>query len=233
MFRVNPPGGVGSFANILAPHQIVYGDEYAYINGTNGLAEVRIVGHMIPHQAFINVTEEKQYAAVQYMAKHPVFPGEARSWHVLTEGVAANGAPIAWPANDTTTPAGTTRVLLDTGTTNILVPPEIRDAIYAAVPGAILARNSSIANHYWCAESDVWVVPCGTAVGFTYDTWGRLKDGRNAAITGVFRDSGKDNGHPRMQRNVTLEFEFPDERGEREALLFFEEFSQTRGQCIA
>ncbi|KAJ6540002.1 hypothetical protein DFH09DRAFT_1323268 [Mycena vulgaris] len=57
MFRVNPPGGVGSFANTLAPHQIVYGDEYAYINGTNGLAEVRIVGHMIPHQAFINVTE--------------------------------------------------------------------------------------------------------------------------------------------------------------------------------
>ncbi|KAJ6514605.1 aspartic peptidase domain-containing protein [Mycena vulgaris] len=247
-YAVNPLGGVGSFANTLVPHQIVYGDGHTYINGTIGLAEVSIAGHTIPHQAFINVTEnvgldecddgicglvglsfdspdwglthslseagfgptagqsvlassfdanltkgrffalslsrlgdaadsavaslaigeyEKQYAAVHYMAKHAVFPGEARSWHVLTESVAVNGARIAWPANDTSTPAGTTRVLLDTGTMNILVPPEIRDRIYAVVPGAILARNSSIANHYWSTDSDVWVVPCNTAVGFT------------------------------------------------------------------
>ncbi|KAJ6539984.1 hypothetical protein DFH09DRAFT_1396586 [Mycena vulgaris] len=59
-------------------------------------------------------------------------------------------------------------VWLDSGTSNILVCPEIRDRICFAVPGAVLAKNSSIGNQgHWSGDRDVWVVPCNTSASLT------------------------------------------------------------------
>ncbi|KAF8193921.1 aspartic peptidase domain-containing protein [Mycena galopus ATCC 62051] len=114
---------------------------------------------------------DPNYAAVQWMAKRPVFPATAKSWDILCEGVAVNGISVPWPQNNASTangtPAGQHRVSLDTGTTNFLFPPAVRSAIYSLVPGAVLATNSSLRNVNYAADRDVWVVPCTTPVNFT------------------------------------------------------------------
>ncbi|KAJ7679543.1 aspartic peptidase domain-containing protein [Mycena polygramma] len=118
--------------------------------------------------ASLSIAEyDEKYTGVQWLAKRPVFPATAKSWHILSDGATVNGAAIPWTANDASTPAGQLRVGLDTGTTNIIVRPEIRDQIYAAVPGAVLAKKSSIKNRYWSADKDVWIVPCNTSVSFS------------------------------------------------------------------
>ncbi|KAJ7103868.1 hypothetical protein C8R44DRAFT_808284 [Mycena epipterygia] len=45
--------------------------------------------------------------------------------------------------------------------------PEIRDRIYSAVPGAVLAKNSSLPNTHCSSDRDIWVVPCNTSVSFS------------------------------------------------------------------
>ncbi|KAJ6566826.1 aspartic peptidase domain-containing protein [Mycena capillaripes] len=85
-----------------------------------------------------------KYAAVQNTPILSLFPENGFEWSVLTDGIHVNGVSIPWFSNSKTTPPGKNLVLLDSGTTNILVPAEIRDAIYSVVPGAILAKNSSI-----------------------------------------------------------------------------------------
>ncbi|KAJ6514606.1 aspartic peptidase domain-containing protein [Mycena vulgaris] len=247
---VNPPGGIGAFEDTGVVKNISYGTGSTHINGTIGLAQVSIAGYTIPHQAFINVTQnvgldecgsgncgliglgfdsptagiqkalstagldgpglgksvlfsifdmnptkgrffalalsrlgdttdtanaslsiseyEPQYADVQWRARHPVFPATAKSWHTLSDGVSVNGVSIPWTANDEGTPSGQKSVWLDSGTSNILVRPEVRDRIYSAVPGAVLAKNSSIGNQgHWSGDQDVWVVPCNTSASFT------------------------------------------------------------------
>ncbi|KAJ6514403.1 aspartic peptidase domain-containing protein [Mycena vitilis] len=110
---------------------------------------------------------DENYAAVQSAPIIPQFPVNSGEWSVLTEGIFLGGSPIHWTSHDTSLPAGQTAVLLDTGTPNILLPAEIRDAIYSAVPGAVLARNSAIPTGRFSEDNDVWVVPCGMALNMT------------------------------------------------------------------
>ncbi|KAJ7700723.1 aspartic peptidase domain-containing protein [Mycena rosella] len=110
---------------------------------------------------------DDHYTAVQFAPILTQFPPNNGGWSVLSEGVSVGGQPIDWSAFDTTTPTGNSIVLFDTGTTNFLVPAQIRDAIYSAVPGAVLAKNSSIPNTKFSEDEDVWVVPCSTPVNFT------------------------------------------------------------------
>ncbi|KAJ7434875.1 aspartic peptidase domain-containing protein [Mycena latifolia] len=101
---------------------------------------------------------DDNYAAVQYAPMLPQYPPNTTHWTVLTDGFSVGGVPVEWPSYDAQVPAGQNVVDLDTGTTNF----EVRDAIYSAVPGAVLAKNSSIPN-----SKDVWIVPCTTAVNLT------------------------------------------------------------------
>ncbi|KAJ6567113.1 aspartic peptidase domain-containing protein [Mycena capillaripes] len=110
---------------------------------------------------------DDKYATVQSAPLLPQFPANSGAWSVLTEGISVGGAAIPWTSFSTDVPNGQTIVLFDTGTTNFLVPAELRDAIYSAVPGAVLAKNSSIPNLKFSEDEDVWVVPCNTAVNMT------------------------------------------------------------------
>ncbi|KAK7024725.1 Six-hairpin glycosidase [Favolaschia claudopus] len=110
---------------------------------------------------------DERYANVQWMAKRHIFPPNGKSWHVLFDGVTVNGVKIPWTKNDEATPANQLVVGLDTGTTNFLVPPAIRAKIYSEIPGAVLAKNSSLHNSHWSADRDVWVVPCNTPISMS------------------------------------------------------------------
>ncbi|KAJ7169191.1 aspartic peptidase domain-containing protein [Mycena crocata] len=116
--------------------------------------------------ASINIGEyDSDYAAVQYEAKRPVHPPTAKSWRLLSDGITLNGVMVPWPVRSTNTSAGLKNlVLLDTGTTNILMRPDMRDSIYSKIPGAVLAKNSSLRNAYWSSDRDVWVVPCNASL---------------------------------------------------------------------
>ncbi|KAK7024743.1 Six-hairpin glycosidase [Favolaschia claudopus] len=110
---------------------------------------------------------EERYANVQWMARRYVHPPTETNWRVLFDGVTVNGQAIPWTANSKETPSKQLVVLVDSGTTNFLVRPEVRERIYSAVPGAVLAKNSSLQNTYWSADKDVWVIPCDTAVSMS------------------------------------------------------------------
>ncbi|KAF7354056.1 Six-hairpin glycosidase [Mycena venus] len=112
-------------------------------------------------------TLDEKYAAVQNEPALPLFPDNSDQWSVLTEAIHVNGLSIPLPSSIKGTPPGNSLILLDSGTTNMLVPAEIRDAIYSAVPGAVLAKNSSIQNTQFSEDKDVWVVPCDTAINMS------------------------------------------------------------------
>ncbi|KAJ7882001.1 aspartic peptidase domain-containing protein [Mycena olivaceomarginata] len=160
---LNPPDGVGTFESTGVSHEITYGQGDTFVNGTVGLAEMTVAGHTIPRQAFINVTQiagldECGSGLCGLVGPRSVLssifdmnPSKGRFFAFslydpkyaaledLFDGATINGAPIPWTANDPATPSGQHVVLFDTGTTNILMKPEIRDAIYSAIPGAVLA----------------------------------------------------------------------------------------------
>ncbi|KAJ7684352.1 aspartic peptidase domain-containing protein [Mycena polygramma] len=110
---------------------------------------------------------DDNFTPVQFAPILPQFPDNNGKWSVLTEGITVGGSDIEWTSFTTSLPQGQTVVLLDTGTTNFLLPAEIRDAIYSAVPGAVLAKSSRIANVQFSEDQDVWVIPCDTAVNMT------------------------------------------------------------------
>ncbi|KAJ6514590.1 hypothetical protein DFH09DRAFT_1332953 [Mycena vulgaris] len=123
--------------------------------------------------ASLSISEyERQYARVQWRARQPFFPATSKSWHILSDGVSVNGVSvngvsIPWTANDAGTSSGKILVGPDSGTSNIIMRPEIRDCIYSTVPGAVLAKNSSIGNQgHWSGDRDVWVVLCNTSASF-------------------------------------------------------------------
>ncbi|KAJ7613901.1 aspartic peptidase domain-containing protein [Mycena polygramma] len=107
---------------------------------------------------------DEKYTAVQAAPVLPQYPSDSIQWSILSDGIQVNGAPITWPSNTESTPEGKNVVLLNSGTSNILVPAEIRDAIYSNVPGAVLAKSSRIPNSQWSSDRDVWVVPCSTPI---------------------------------------------------------------------
>ncbi|KAJ7500386.1 aspartic peptidase domain-containing protein [Mycena galericulata] len=129
------------------------------------LSRVGDVGDSADASLVISGYDDK-YAVVQNAPPNFQYPVDSGRWSVLTSGVSVNGAPIPWTAYNGTAD-GQKAVLFDTGTTNFLVPKQVRDAIYSAVPGAVLAPNSSIPNTKFSEDNDVWVVPCKTAVNFT------------------------------------------------------------------
>ncbi|KAJ7237717.1 aspartic peptidase domain-containing protein [Mycena haematopus] len=110
---------------------------------------------------------DPKYAAVQSAPLLPQYPVASGRWGVLTDGISVGGSDIPWTSFGSDVPTGQAAVLFDTGTTNFLVPAVVRDAIYSAVPGAVLAKNSAIPNLKFSEDDDVWVVPCQTAVNMT------------------------------------------------------------------
>ncbi|KAF7343527.1 Six-hairpin glycosidase [Mycena sanguinolenta] len=74
------------------------------------------------------------------------------------------GTKINWPSTITAAPAGKNIVLLDTGTTNILMPQTQVNAIYSTIPGAVLSPNSNIPLVQFSETNNVWVVPCTAQV---------------------------------------------------------------------
>ncbi|KAJ6570083.1 aspartic peptidase domain-containing protein, partial [Mycena vulgaris] len=118
--------------------------------------------------ASLNIGEyDEKYADVEWEAKRPVFPATGKNWRILSDGMSVDGVSIPWTANSNSTPSGQKLVGLETGTSNILLKAEIVSAIYSAIPGAVLAKNSSLRNTHWSADNDVWVVPCNASSSLT------------------------------------------------------------------
>jgi saccharopepsin len=110
---------------------------------------------------------DPKYTAVQSAPVLPQSPPNSGAWGVLTDGISVGGSAIPWTSFSSSVPSGQAQVIFDTGTTNFLVPAVVRDAIYSAVPGAVLAKNSSIPNVQFSEDNDVWVIPCTTPVNMT------------------------------------------------------------------
>ncbi|KAF7313144.1 Six-hairpin glycosidase [Mycena kentingensis (nom. inval.)] len=123
-------------------------------------------------EASLSIGEyEEEYKAVAERTKRPIYPAGNKQWTVLSDGFTfgAGGAAVEWPINQKSMAQGAGQgqklVLLDSGTTNILAKVEVRNAIYARVPGTALVVNATnLKNTHWGADRDVWVVPCTTAV---------------------------------------------------------------------
>ncbi|KAJ7288684.1 aspartic peptidase domain-containing protein [Mycena rebaudengoi] len=122
-------------------------------------------------EASLSIGEySKSYTDVQYAPMLPQYPENSGAWSILYEGMSVNGKPIAYKADKKGSPSS---VLLDSGTSNFLLPNDLVDAIYGAVPGAVIAKNSTIPNTKWSADEDVWVVPCETAVNVSVSFGGQ------------------------------------------------------------
>ncbi|KAF7315008.1 Six-hairpin glycosidase [Mycena indigotica] len=111
---------------------------------------------------------DPKYAAV---AESPLlfqFPYQSGRWGIVSDGIWANNEQIRWKSfSESLQSLEQNAVLLDTGTTNFLVPAEVRDAIYSSVPGALVSRNSSIPNLKFSEDQDTWVLPCKAIVNLT------------------------------------------------------------------
>ncbi|KAJ7604943.1 aspartic peptidase domain-containing protein [Mycena polygramma] len=136
---------------------------------------------------------DDNYSAVQAAPMLPLFPANNRAWRVVADGISVGGSAIPWVASTNTSGHG---VLLDTGTTNFLFASEVRDAIYSAVPGAVLAKNSSIGTGgRWSGDRDVWIVPCNTPVNMTTNFGGQGFPIHPLDITDVTYSVGPDNNN--------------------------------------
>jgi len=108
---------------------------------------------------------DTDYQAVANAPKISQAPPNAGVWSVVMDGFSVGGKKIQWPTTMTTVaPAGKNVVLLDTGTTNILMPAAQVTAVYSSIPGAVLSPNSRIPLAQFSTTNDVWVVPCTAQV---------------------------------------------------------------------
>ncbi|KAJ7657204.1 aspartic peptidase domain-containing protein [Mycena polygramma] len=107
---------------------------------------------------------DADYAAVANAPKIQQVPPNSAAWTVPLDGFSVGGKKIAWPTTITSAPAGKNIVLLDTGTTNILLPAAQMNAIYSSIPGAVLSPNSNIPLAQFSTTTNVWVVPCTAQV---------------------------------------------------------------------
>ncbi|KAJ7023592.1 aspartic peptidase domain-containing protein [Mycena alexandri] len=117
--------------------------------------------------ASLTISEyDSDYEAVQNSPQIPQTPPNTRAWTILLDSLSVGGKKIDWPTTmPTVAPAGKNVVLLDTGTTNILMPEAQITAIYSSIPGAVLAPNSqNIPLVQFSTTADVWVVPCTAQV---------------------------------------------------------------------
>ncbi|KAJ7183420.1 aspartic peptidase domain-containing protein [Mycena filopes] len=117
--------------------------------------------------ASLTISEyDADYEAVAGAPRVPQTPAGSGAWTVVLDGFSVGGKKIRWPTTlPTVAPAGKNIVLLDTGTTNILMPAAQINAIYSAIPGAVLAPASqNIPLVQFSTTADVWVVPCTAQV---------------------------------------------------------------------
>ncbi|KAJ7186624.1 aspartic peptidase domain-containing protein [Mycena filopes] len=117
--------------------------------------------------AFMTIAEYKSgYEIVAAEPKHAVYPPGEKNWNLLSDGIFVNGRAIPYQATNSGALPGTMLVGLDTGNPGITVRgPAIRDQIYSQIPGAVLAKNSTIPNVYWHKDdNDIWVIPCNASV---------------------------------------------------------------------
>ncbi|KAJ7758372.1 aspartic peptidase domain-containing protein [Mycena metata] len=149
--------------------------------------------------ASLTISEyDSNYEAVQNSPRVPQTPANTGAWTILLDGLSIGGKKIDWPTTlPTVAPAGKNVVLLDTGTTNILMPAAQINAIYSSIPGAVLAPNSpNIPLVQFSTTADVWVVPCTAQVNIVA-TFGDMQvltspDGSQnyTVCTGAFTDIG-------------------------------------------
>ncbi|KAJ6491404.1 aspartic peptidase domain-containing protein [Mycena vitilis] len=102
---------------------------------------------------------DPRYSDVQHAPLLPQFPKGGSDWSILTDGVFVNGSKIPWAVDPTANITdGKAKGLLDTGTSFMNLPRDVRDGIYSAIPGAVqTSQNSSLGG-------TTWVVPCETAI---------------------------------------------------------------------
>ncbi|GJE94321.1 acid protease [Phanerochaete sordida] len=132
-----------------------------------------IIGYHDPR--YSNITQAPQIPKVV-----------ADEWAGYLDGMTVNGENIPLPASHIAhTPPGKLVALFDSGTSNVLVPPSLADAVYSQIAGSIKVGDS-------------WLIPCYSAANVTfviggmtypvhpldisrvYPTWGLLSDGTNA-----------------------------------------------------
>ncbi|KAJ7242152.1 aspartic peptidase domain-containing protein [Mycena haematopus] len=107
---------------------------------------------------------DTDYSSVQSSPQIPQTPANAGVWSIVMDSFSVGGQKIKWPSTIPSAPAGKNIVLLDTGTTNILMPEAQVTAIYSSIPGAVLSPNSNIPLVQFSTTTDVWVVPCTAQV---------------------------------------------------------------------
>jgi hypothetical protein len=113
---------------------------------------------------------DSRWEGVQSEPMRPVFPPGETNWNILSNGFSVNDQPLLLTANpDNGAPPGQILIGLDTGNPGVLTRPEIRDAIYSQIPGAVLSKNSSIHSPYFRKDQDIWVVPCNASLDLTMD----------------------------------------------------------------
>ncbi|KAJ7070221.1 aspartic peptidase domain-containing protein [Mycena belliarum] len=102
---------------------------------------------------------DPRYADVQHAPLLPLFG--TGSWNILMDGIFLNGAQIPWARDPKgNIPEGKVRGLLDTGTTGLIVPPDIFDAIYSSYPGAVRTSPNATAD----GLKGAWIVPCNATI---------------------------------------------------------------------
>ncbi|KAJ7161148.1 aspartic peptidase domain-containing protein [Mycena filopes] len=101
---------------------------------------------------------DDRYSEVQHAPVLPQFPEGNGKWSFLIDGIFVNSDQVPWPVDPNgTVPDGQAQVILDTGTTHIIVPSDVRDFIYNIVPDAIHTDDNS----YF---GGLWIIPCTTAI---------------------------------------------------------------------
>ncbi|KAF7334254.1 Six-hairpin glycosidase [Mycena sanguinolenta] len=109
---------------------------------------------------------DSDYAAVANSPKIPQNPLNSGAWTVTLDSISVGGKAIDWPSTMEQAPAGKNIVVLDTGTTNVMMPAEQVAAIYSSIPGAAFSPNldQSIPPTKFSTTTGVWVLPCNASV---------------------------------------------------------------------
>ncbi|KAJ7075056.1 aspartic peptidase domain-containing protein [Mycena belliarum] len=135
---------------------------------------------------------DPRYTDVPQEPQNPIYPPGSYAWSILSDGIFINGAPIAWPSVTKSTPPGKNIIEIDSGTPSLALPTQIRDAIYGAVPGAVLAQNTSIPGKFQNSDKNIWVVPCNTSMNFTVTFGGHAYPFHPLDMTKLYTQVGPD-----------------------------------------
>ncbi|KAF7367157.1 Six-hairpin glycosidase [Mycena sanguinolenta] len=112
---------------------------------------------------------DPDYESVQNSPKLFQTPVGSGDWGVVMDSFKVGGNPITWPSPLSAAPAGKNIVVLDTGTTNILMPEAQVDAIYSTIPGAVLTQDPNIPLDFTIHPLDVTDISTITTPDGTYN----------------------------------------------------------------